>query len=134
MAVTKDIEGFDEFQRDTAKMMKALPEQGRNSSVEYATQWIQAAQSNTHTSQEQIAAAELQMNTNGDGAQITNSSPLFFGSEFGGQGRPETMQFPPFQGERGYWFYPARRANEERLAEIWGKGVDIAMADWDRRG
>lgn len=130
----KELEGFDEFKRDTSKIQKDLPEQTRLASIEYASQWIAAAQSNTHTTQEMQAAAELQMATDSDGARITNNSPLFFGSEFGGQGRPETMQFPPFQGQRGYWFYPARRANEERFAAIWDKAVENAMSSWDRHG
>lgn len=132
--VKTKLEGFDEFKRDTAKIEKELPAQTRLSSIEYAAQWVSAAQSNTHTTQEMMAAAELQSGSSGDGAQITNSSPLFYGSEFGGQGRPETMQFPPFQGQRGYWFYPARRANEEQFAAIWDKGVENAMQSWDRRG
>jgi hypothetical protein len=132
--VKTKLEGFDEFKRDTAKINNDLPEKTRLSSVDMAAQWVAAAQSNTHTTQEMLAAAELQTGSSGDGAQITCNSPLFYGAEFGGQGRPETMQFPPFQGQRGYWFYPARRANEDRLAEVWEKGIDIAMSAWDRNG
>jgi hypothetical protein len=130
----KELEGFDEFQRDTAKMTKELPSQTRLASVEYAAEWVAAAQSNTHTEQEQMAAAELHTNSSGDGAEIRCPSPLFYGAEFGGQGRPETMHFPPHNGTRGYWFYPARRANEERLASIWDKAIENAMSEWDRRG
>lgn len=132
MPVT-DIQGYDEFMRDTARMQKELPARTRDSANEFASQWVQAAQSNTHTVQEQMAAAELMVNSSGEGSEIHCSSPLFFGAEFGGQGRPETMQFPPFQGQRGYWFYPARRANEDRLAQIWDKGIEDAMSEWDRR-
>jgi len=127
------LEGFDEFARDAERMQKELPEQTRLASVDYAAQWVSAAQSNTHTQQEMLAAAELQSGSSGEGSQITCSSPLFYGAEFGGQGRPETMQFPPFQGQRGYWFYPARRANEEQFNAIWDKAIDNAMASWDRR-
>lgn len=132
--VKTKLEGFDEFKRDANKIEKELPEKTRLSSIEYASQWVSAAQSNTHTTQEMLAAAELVTGSSGDGAQIGCNSPLFYGSEFGGQGRPETMQFPPFQGQRGYWFYPARRANEEQFAAIWDKGVEDAMSSWDRRG
>ena len=134
MPTDTKLEGFDEFSRDAAKINKELPEQTRLSSIEMATEWVTAAQSNTHTTQEIMAAAELQSGSSGDGAQITCNSPLFYGAEFGGQGRPETMQFPPFNGSKGYWFYPARRANEERFAAIWDKGVENAMKSWDRHG
>jgi len=128
------LEGFDEFAKDAERMQKELPEQTRLASIEFAAQWVSAAQSNTHTQQQMMAAAELQSGSSGEGAQIICNSPLFYGSEFGGQGRPETMQFPPFQGQRGYWFYPARRANEEQFALIWEKAIDNAMSSWDRRG
>jgi hypothetical protein len=131
MAV-EEIAGYDQFMRDTERIEKDLPEQTRISSVDMAAQWVAAAQSNTHTTQESMAAAELQSFSAGDGAQIECNSPLFFGAEFGGQGRPETMHFPPFQGQRGYWFYPARRNNEDRFAEIWDKGIENAMSTWDR--
>lgn len=130
----KDIEGFDEFERDTKKIIHDLPEQTRQSSVEMAAEWVSAAKGNTSTAQEQLAAQELRSFSSGDGAAIECLSPLFYGAEFGGQGRPETMQFPPFQGQRGYWFYPARRADEERFSAIWSKGVDNAMEPWDRSG
>ena len=130
----EEIEGLNQFLRDTAKMEKVLPEQTRLSSVEMAAEWVAAAKANTTTTQEALAAAELNTFSSGNGAQIECNSPLFYGAEFGGQGRPETMQFPPFQGQRGYFFYPARRQNEERFADIWDKGVENAMADWDRHG
>ena len=129
-----ELQGFDEFKRDADKITKELPEQMRLAAVEFASQWVAAAQSNTHTTQQMMAAAELHSDSSGAGAQITNSSPLFYGAEFGGQGRPETMQFPPFQGTRGYWFYSARRNDETRFADIWDKGVENAMSHWDRHG
>lgn len=39
---------------------------------------------------------------------------IFFGAEFGGQGRPTTQQFPPYRAE-GYWFFPTLNANNEQL-------------------
>jgi hypothetical protein len=129
-----DLQGFDEFKRDTDKITKNLPDATKASSVDFASEWVSAAVAAASTPQEQLAAAELRSFSSGDGSQIECPSPLFYGAEFGGQGRPETMQFPPFQGQRGYWFYPARRANEDRFAQIWDKGIEQAMTPWDRTG
>lgn len=128
------IEGYDEFMRDTARIEKQFPEAMKPAATEFASEWVSAAKANTNTAQETMAATMLIAISSGDGATISCDSPLFFGSEFGGQGRPETMQFPPFNGQRGYWFYPARRDNEDRFTDIWAKGVDDAMSDWDRHG
>lgn len=132
--VNKELQGYDEFMRATDDIQKGFPDAMRNAGNEFASEWVAAAKAAASTSQEQIAAATLTVNSAGDGTNISADSPLFYGSEFGGQGRPETMQFPPFMGQRGYWFYPARRENEERLNEIWGKGIDTAMDKWDRTG
>lgn len=126
------IEGYAEFQRDTGKIEKAFPEVMRNASIEVANTWVQLAQANANTEYANEASREFHVSNDGDGAEITNSSPVFFGSEFGGQSRPETMQFPPYIGQTGYWFYPARRNNEDAIMQIWDKGVERAMQDWQR--
>jgi hypothetical protein len=128
----REIEGYTEFMRATDKIERGFPEAMRTSAVDMAAQWVTAAKSAASTGQEQIVASSLMSISSGDGASIQSDSPMFYGVEFGGQGRPETMQFPPFQGARGYFFYPARRDNEDRFMDIWGKGVDIAMTPWDR--
>lgn len=130
----KEIQGYDEFQRDTKKIEKNLPDSLREASEQIARDLVAAASSAANTAQAQIAAQELEVSTDELGATITNDSPLFFGSEFGGQSRPETMHFPPHNGRRGYWFYPAKRENDERFMEIWDKGVEQAMNPWNRRG
>jgi hypothetical protein len=132
VASVSDIEGYSEFIKDADKITKNLPEAMRVSSTDFASEWVSAAKSAASTGQEQLAASSLMSNSSGDGSQIYCDSPLFYGAEFGGQGRPETMQFPPFQGSRGYWFFPARRENEERLYEIWDKGMQLAFNPWDR--
>jgi hypothetical protein len=129
-----DLEGYTEFIRATDDIKNHFPEAMRTAANEMASEWVSAAKAAASTNQEQIVAATLMVGSAGDGSQIQSDSPMFYGVEFGGQGRPETMQFPPFQGSRGYFFYPARRTNEERFMEIWGKGVDIAMNPWDRNG
>jgi hypothetical protein len=127
-----DIEGYTEFLRATDDIKRTLPEAMRTAANEMASEWVSAARSAASTAQEQIVGASLLVNSAGEGSEIQSHSPMFYGVEFGGRGRPQTMQFPPFQGARGYFFYQARRDNEERFMEIWGKGVDIAMNPWDR--
>lgn len=129
-----ELEGYTEFIRATDDIQRNFPEAMRASANEMASEWVSAAKSAATTGQEQIVASSLMVDSAGDGSQIRSDSPLFYGVEFGGQGRPETMQFPPYQGTRGYFFYPARRTNEDRFMEVWGKGVDIAMNPWDRNG
>lgn len=133
MAV-EEIEGYNEFIRATGKIEDSFQPIMARASTDLASEWVTAAQSNTSTSQEQLVASMLRSQGDGDGATIECNSPMFFGVEFGGQGRPSTMQFPPYQGQRGYFFYPARRSNEERLFDIWEKGIDDAMSPWDRNG
>jgi hypothetical protein len=128
------IEGYTEFQRDTNKIEKQFPEAMRQSAIEFATQWVSLAQANANTGYATQAAQAFIVASDGEGATLTNTSPVFYGSEFGGQARPETMQFPPYNGKTGYWFYPARRANEDQLMTLWDKGVDLAMHQWNRHG
>lgn len=130
----EEIEGYQEFQRDTERIQKEFPNAMRTAAEDFAREWVAAAQAAASTTQAQTAAQAFIVSTEGDGATIRNDSPVFYGSEFGGQGRPETMHFPPYNGQRGYWFYPARRDNQTRLDELWDKGVDQAMNEWNRNG
>lgn len=130
----EEIEGYNEFQRDTKKIEANLPKSMNVAAEEFARQWVAAAQSRANTEYANQAAQMFTVSSSGDGATISNDSPVFFGSEFGGQGRPETMQFPPYNGRTGYWFYPARRENQEQLDTEWDKGIDDAMNPWNRHG
>lgn len=130
----EEIEGYNEFLRDTNRIEHEFPDAMRNASIDYANTWIQLAQSAANTEFANEAAQAFTVTSDGEGAVISNSSPVFFGSEFGGQSRPETMQFPPYNGREGYWFYPARRSHEEQLMAIWDKGVELGMREWNRNG
>jgi hypothetical protein len=128
------IEGYDEFQRDTKRIERQFPDVMRNAAIDVANTWVQLAQASANSDYAHQAAQEFSVGIDGEGAEIRNSSPVFYGSEFGGQARPETMQFPPHNGQQGYWFYPARRAHEDQIMAIWDKGVELAMRDWNRNG
>lgn len=132
--MTTELEGYAEFQRATNKIERNFPAAMKEASLSFARDWVNAAQGAAATGQASAAARSLGVTTASEGAEIQTDSPLFFGSEFGGRSRPETMQFPPHNGRRGYWFYPARRANQGRLDELWNDGVEVAMRPWNRRG
>jgi hypothetical protein len=128
------IEGYNEFQRDTNHIEREFPRSMRLSAIEVAQTWVALAQANAPSGYAADAAQHFITASDGEGATITNNSPVFFGSEFGGQARPETMQFPPYNGKTGYWFYPARRDNEDQIMALWDKGVELAMREWNHRG
>lgn len=50
--------------------------------------------------------------------------PAAMGAEFGGQGRPTTMQFQPHRGTTGYFVYPAIRDNGEFIERTYLAAVD----------
>jgi hypothetical protein len=52
---------------------------------------------------------------------------LLWGAEFGGQGRPATMQFLPHLGTTGYAFWPAVRAGSEHAMETWSSALADAL-------
>jgi len=59
---------------------------------------------------------------------------VFFGAEFGGRGRPRTMQFPPYTGHRGYWFWPTIRRHLPELRRRYIAALDRLAAEWARGG
>lgn len=131
----EEIEGYAQFQRDTNEIVSQFPRVMAVAAMEIAVDWVNAAQAMANTAQQQAAASTLEINEEGEeGVTLRSVSPIFFGAEFGGQARPSTMQFPPHQGRRGYFLYPAKRMNEDRFNDIWDKGVEAAMKEWDRRG
>jgi hypothetical protein len=132
---TERLEGFDEFHRDTETIKKDFPQAMRQASQQIAEDLVSAASGAANTTQASLASQAFSITTGEEGAaEIHNDSPVFFGSEFGGQARPETMHFPPHNGRRGYWFYPTMRENADAFMAIWDKGVEQAMTPWKRSG
>lgn len=66
------------------------------------------------------------------GGRVTGSD-VFFGSEFGGQGRDTTMQFPPHQGKQGYWFWPTLREDTPDIIDQWVTVLDDLADTWRYR-
>lgn len=128
-----DILGLVEFLRCLNDIQKQLPEQMQEASQQVAKDWVSAARGKANRSGATKAAQALQVGGGKEGAIITNDHPLFYGEEFGGQARPETMQFPPHQGQRGYWFFPAARENADKFQQVWEAAIDKATKSWDHK-
>lgn len=129
----KELRGYPEFLDAIGDITKRFPEVMAETATNIARDWVSLAQAAAGAPQQALAARDLSAQSDGEGATITNDSPVFFGAEFGGQGRPETMQFPPYQGKRGYWFYPTARENADRFNQQWSDAVDVAMQPWDHK-
>jgi hypothetical protein len=55
------------------------------------------------------------------------SHPAAMGAEFGGQGRPTTMQFQPHRGHEGYFIWPSIRDNGEFIERRYLDSVDAIL-------
>lgn len=70
---------------------------------------------------------------------------VFFGAEFGGQGRPRlvkagagftekrvTMQFRPHSGNEGYFFFPTLREDQDRMLDRYQMALRAIEREWSR--
>lgn len=128
-----DIKGLPQFARALDRIQKNFPETTREAAHAIARDVVAGARSFARSSQAQLAATTLRAGVDGQAGTVTSNSGIFAGAEFGGQGRPSTMQFPPHRGKRGYFLYPWMRQNAERLNDRWDKAVNDAMEPWDYR-
>lgn len=82
-----------------------------------------------------VAGGTTRARPNTRSKRRVTAGDLFFGTEHGGGRRPATMQFPPWVGRTGYWFWPTLRrhlpalrrqyiATLDELARKWGTGGD----------
>lgn len=134
MPADVELEGYPEFQKAITKIERKFPDAMKEAGMKVASEWVAAAKGNAQTRQQSLAAMGLGTGSpEPTGGLIVANSPVFQGAEFGGQSRPSTMQFPPYLGTRGYFFYPAARENADRLNAIWDAGVEKAMEPWNHR-
>ena len=127
-----EIKGMPEFLRTLDSIEKGLPKELKEAAEQIAQDWISAARNKAPANAREAAQA-LSVGNDNEGATIVNDHPGFYGWEFGGQARPETMQFPPHTGQRGYWFFPAARANADKFQQVWDAAIDKATKSWDHR-
>ena len=128
-----ELKGYPEFVRAIADIDKRLPDEMIVTANNIAREWVSLAQAAATAPQAQLVAQTLNADADALGASIRADHPAFFGAEFGGQGRPTTMQFPPYQGKRGYFLFPSARANADRFNDMWSKAVDEGMKEWNHK-
>ena len=133
MADNPEIKGMKQFESCLNDMEKGLPKDTKEAAEQVAKDWISAARNKAAGGYAREAAQALSIGSDADGATITNDSPVFYGSEFGGRARPETMQFPPHNGQKGYWLFPAARENADKFQKVWDAAIDKATKSWDHK-
>lgn len=128
-----EIQGLRQLDDALGDIERQLPKQVKVAAEQIARDWISAARNKASGSNAKAAASALGVRTDNEGAILVNDHPLFYGEEFGGQARPETMQFPPHQGQRGYWLFPAAREHADDFQRVWEAAIDKATESWDHR-
>lgn len=126
-----DIKGATQLVRACDQINKRFPDAMSKAAAAVARDVVRGAQSYARSAQARLAASTLNAGTAELAGTVSSTAALFPGAEFGGQGRPSTMQFPPHLGKRGYFLYPYMRANSDKLQKLWDDGVDEAMEPWD---
>lgn len=118
------------FLRMLDTISKQLPRETEAASEDVARDWLGLARGKARRPQAIEVASQMTTGNTPGGTTIRNSHPGFFGEEFGGRSRPETMHFPPYKGQQGYWLFPAARANAGKLNRNWEDAVDAATKAW----
>lgn len=128
-----EIQGIQQFDAALDDIQKRLPQEMKEAANQVAKDWIAAARNKASRPDARAAANALTVANDSEGAVLVNSHPMFFGEEFGGQARQETMHFPPHQGQRGYWLFPAARENADNFQRVWDAAIDKATKSWDHK-
>lgn len=68
------------------------------------------------------------------GARRPSAGDVFFGAEFGGQGRRTTQQFRPHRGTEGYAFYPTLRRHIPDLIDGYIRELERLAHEWATHG
>lgn len=126
-----EIKGLKELAKACDKINRNFDDVMDAAATQVAQRVATGARGAARTPQQRLAASTLSAQGNGT---VGSNWAGFAGSEFGGGSRPETRQFPPYQGRRGYFLYPSMRQNKQSLNALWDEAVDEAMKPWDYKG
>ena len=135
-----EIKGLNQLLRVLNKIPKELQNEVRDASQEIAGDLVAGAQRAASTPVQNLAASGLKAKR--DRVPVvrvprtmvrpgTRYTDIFYGAEFGGQGRSTTQQFSPHRGKLGYFLYPTARSMARANTEKWAEAVDKAFRDWD---
>jgi len=128
---TLTFQNLPEFLRILKLIVEGLPKELEDKAAnKVAKDWISAARNKASGSYAGKAASSLSVGNEQGGARITSNYPGFYGEEFGGRSRPETMMFPPHKGKRGYFLFPAGRENSDKFQRVWEAAIDNATKAW----
>lgn len=130
-----DIEGLDRTVLFLDQLPRKIEAAAREGAVEAAAGEAVRVRTLAASAGSQAALAARSVRAQGDAllAAAGGGTPaaIFYGSEFGGGGRPRTRQFPPHRGTRGYWFWPTLNADDERILAAFDDALDPLMNDWE---
>ena len=135
-----EIKGVSQLLRALGKISKDLQNDVRDASGKIAADLVSGARAAANTKQQSLAASALKVKR--DRVPVVRvgrtmlrpglkGTDIFYGAEFGGGLRPETQQFPPHRGKRGYFLYPTAKARGRRYADMWADAVDDAFKAWN---
>lgn len=127
------IEGLDE----TIRKFRSLPKDVKDGADELVREIPKFVASNAvaaaSTRAERKAASTIKAQKNtvslGGGGKRQAAGSMALGTEFGGRGRPTTMQFRPHRGKDGYFFWPSIRNNSDHIKKMWDDLVDGLLED-----
>ncbi|MFT4295642.1 MAG: hypothetical protein QM582_09550 [Micropruina sp.] len=139
-----EVEGLRELLRVASRLPKTAQNELRQSAMLIATDEAASIRAAAAGSSPQSAAVVGSIRARRDrvpavaagGAGRSGVSggattgQLFFGAEFGGQGRPTTKQFRPHRGTSGYWFFPTLRRDQERMMKRWETALRAVEREW----
>lgn len=126
------VVGLADFQRELKAADAKLPRE--LAAANRAAAEMVAAKARRKASGQGSVAAKSGPSIKAAGEQrrskITLGGPKFpfaLGAEFGGQGRPTTQQFKPFNGGEGYFLYPTIRDTRDEFIDVYGTLIDHLM-------
>jgi hypothetical protein len=122
------VRGLAEFQRELRKL--DLAKDLRLANKEAAEVVASAARARARGGVAAKTAPSVKAAAEQRRAKVTLGGaayPFAMGAEFGGQGRPTTMQFEPHRGTQGYFLYPAVRDTREQFIDTYARVLDQLM-------
>jgi hypothetical protein len=81
-----------------------------------------------------VAGGSRRIRPNTRGSRRVIAGDVAPGAEFGGGRRPQTRQFPPWSGKRGYWFWPTVRAHLPAMRRNYIRALDELARKWGTGG
>lgn len=126
------VEGLADFQRELKALDSKLPRELAKANKDAAELVASHARSRASGlgSVAAKAAPSIKAAAEQRRSKVTLGGPQYpyaLGAEFGGQGRPTTMQFQPHRGREGYFLYPTIRDDRDEFMDAYERAIDQVM-------